>query len=59
MNYGYADFSDDGVFIDRLKDNDEVLRVQMYHYASVMLAGIHDMSDKTLVDISCGRGGGL
>lgn len=49
----------DGIFLESQKDSGEALQIQLYHHAVIMNAGIHDLSDKTLVDVSCGRGGGL
>ena len=59
MNYGYADFSSDGIFLDKIKDTKEVLMIQLYHYAVFMHAQLHELKDKTLLEIGVGRGGGF
>ena len=61
MNYGYALLSSDGKYINKLKKEDEFERfpLQMYHYIATGLGNFKDLKEKTVLDIGCGRGGGL
>ncbi|CDW73059.1 UNKNOWN [Stylonychia lemnae] len=58
-NYGFAILSEDGIYLDNYKRNESVLNYQLYDHAVLMHANISDLRGKTLMDVSCGRGGGL
>jgi tRNA G46 methylase TrmB len=61
FNAGYADwYSHDGIMLRGHSRNIlDRYRVQMYHHLIWELGRLNDMSNKTLVETGCGRGGGL
>lgn len=59
INYGYALLSENGVYLDKYRHNIHVLNYQLYDYATLMNASIKHMRDHSLLEIGCGRGGGL
>ena len=59
INYGYAILSEEGIYLENYRQSQQVLNYQLYDYAILMNASIKDMRGKTLLEVSCGRGGGL
>ena len=61
MNWGYAALNNNGAFIKNLapEDENERFSIQLYHFMATAMSSWTDLSDKTLVEVSSGRGGGL
>jgi len=59
MNVGYADVSQDGIFITDQESHSEIYHIQLYHYLVVSLGGIKNMKGKVLLETGCGKGGGI
>mmetsp|Transcript_36729 Transcript_36729/g.32954 ORF Transcript_36729/g.32954 Transcript_36729/m.32954 type:complete len:103 (+) Transcript_36729:375-683(+) len=61
MNWGYAPLNKKGILLENLKPEDENERFsnQLYHYMSTAMGEWQNLDNKTLVEVSSGRGGGL
>lgn len=61
MNYGYAQLSDDGIYLkdESLKENPWVHSIQLYDFSVVSVAGIKEQKNLSLLEVGSGRGGGL
>jgi len=59
INVGYADVSQDGIFVTDLESHPEIYHIQLYHYLVVNLGGIKNMKGKSMLETGCGKGGGL
>jgi len=61
MNWGYAALNNNGAFIKNLapEDENERFSIQLYHYMATAMGTWNDLDNKTLVEVSSGRGGGL
>ena len=57
MNYGYGSNNDSGIFMDT--KSGEIFGLQLYNFIVMQNSDISTMDGKTLVEIGCGRGGGL
>lgn len=60
-NYGYALLTNEGKLVDKLKPEDEEQRfgLQMYNRVGTGLGHWKDLKNKKVLDLGCGRGGGL
>jgi len=60
MNYGYAVLNENGHLV-ALKEEDQEERfcLQLYHYVATSLNTVKNLAGKTVVEVGCGRGGGL
>ncbi|CDW83792.1 UNKNOWN [Stylonychia lemnae] len=60
MNPGYADLkSENGIFIEKLRNMLDVRRIQLYHHIVITFAEIYTMRGQNILEIGSGRGGGL
>lgn len=61
LNVGYADLNaTNGLFLEgESKNSFDKYRLQLYHKIIVNNGDLKSMEGKTLVDVGCGRGGGL
>lgn len=59
LDAGYADISDDGVFVTDLAAHPEIYHIQLYHYIVLNLGNMKTMRDASLLETGCGRGGGI
>lgn len=57
LNYGYALLSDNGIFLEKYKDDFQVYSYQLYDYALSIVGGVKSLQGKDLVEVGCGRGG--
>jgi len=57
LNYGYALLSDSGIYLEKFKDNINVLQYQMYDYLLNVIGGQKTLRGKTFIEVGCGRGG--
>ena len=57
LNYGYALLSDSGIYLEKFKDNINVLQYQMYDYLLSVIGGQKSLRGKTFIEVGCGRGG--
>jgi SAM-dependent methyltransferase len=59
FNYGYALLGDNGIYLEKYKEQINVYQLQLYDYVIHMVGGVRDMQGKVMVEVSCGRGGGF
>ena len=59
MNAGYADISQDGIFLNELASHPEIYHMQLYHFIVANLGNIKHMKGQSVLETGCGRGGGL
>ena len=60
-NLGYAVLNENGHSLLRLRSKDEKDRfsLQLYHHLATGFGVLNNLFGKTVLDISCGKGGGL
>lgn len=60
LNFGFASLQeDDGIYFSEEKENKLCLNLQLYEYTIKQQAKVQDMKGKRVLDLGCGRGGGL
>ena len=59
LNAGYADISQDGIFLPELASHPEVYHIQLYHFLVANLGNVKSMKGQSCLETGCGRGGGL
>lgn len=59
LNAGYADISQDGIFLSDLATHPEIYHIQLYHFLVANLGNIKSMKGQSVLETGCGRGGGL
>lgn len=58
-NFGFAYLNGTGILLDDLREDFEVYKYQLYHYVVILSGGIKTLSEKNILEIGSGRGGGL